>query len=686
MTALRLADRFRALVLLLSAVCVPHPAMGAPAIDNPRIVWRNSPSAIPNRFMVKLKESGAPSAPHILNSTKRKFELAKVANELAMKHGGTIRGIYPHTSFGFAIDLPEARALALAREPSVDFIEQVQRVDAAVSPYSQQVFSPYLFGQWGLDRIDGISPVFDAKFRFRTDGSGIRIYVLDTMPVGTVVPHGELGGRFTRDHEFVPENCGDVPPPPMAIGASPTGDNHGTFVSAVAAGTISGVAKNANVYFFRTLCDSNGGDTTNVVAALEAVHEHFLTAGSTGMRAVVNMSLRWVIGYETTPSDNDMTRIAIDRLVNTDSMVVVVAAGNDYFGDACQRMPARLGMAPDDPLQPGYGIGGVITVGATTTVTDQAGVTRDRITSFSNSGNCIDIFAPGQDIRSVLRDGNYSTWSGTSFSAPLTAGVVAARLENHPFESPSQVEQSIKSTSCARGTDGYPEIVDPILNSAGEVVSRSPNRVLNNDDTYCVHRELDGTDLDSPEMIVGPSVVPTGSGVTISWSGSQSGVMFQLLEARSATFSDQSIVYTGQALQTTRTNLAAGTYFYRVRACDAAVLGCGAYRALATAVQVATNGIVAPTIYESTGSGYSADGQYWLWWTSTASNLVFKAERSGSMNGAFNQIYSGTQTSLNQNFSNSGERNYRVKACKSSQPTLCSDYSNVVTVLTDFGE
>jgi aqualysin 1 len=53
----------------------------------------------------------------------------------------------------------------------------------------------------------------------------------------------------------------------------------------------------------------------------------------------------------------------------------------------------------------------------------------------SSYGPCVTAFAPGADVTGAHKDSDTATvsgWNGTSFSAPLAAGVVAILLENNP--------------------------------------------------------------------------------------------------------------------------------------------------------------------------------------------------------------------------------------------------------------
>ncbi len=77
----------------------------------------------------------------------------------------------------------------------------------------------------------------------------------------------------------------------------------------------------------------------------------------------------------------------------------------------------------------------VIVVGAT----DQS----DSAAWFTNTGSPIDVVAPGVDIRTTSRNGSYSSVSGTSFSAPLSNGVVAMIRMEYPNLSTSEVRQHL---------------------------------------------------------------------------------------------------------------------------------------------------------------------------------------------------------------------------------------------------
>lgn len=87
---------------------------------------------------------------------------------------------------------------------------------------------------------------------------------------------------------------------------------------------------------------------------------------------------------------------------------------------------------------------------------------------------------------------------------------------------------------------------------------------------------------EAPGSITAPSSSTTGA-YTVSWSSANgSPTSYELYESTNSGFSSQSLVYSGAGLSAQISGRSNGTYYYRVRACNAS--GCSAYRSGASAV------------------------------------------------------------------------------------------------------
>ena len=240
-----------------------------------------------------------------------------------------------------------------------------------------------------------------------TNGSAAHVFVIDT---GIYAEHVEFGTRVSATATCVlGSSC--------FAGTPSWGDDygHGTHCSGTAGGVNTGVHKSVVLHAVKVLSSSGSGSTSGVAAGVNWVAQ--TVANDPTLRpAVVTMSLG---GPASTVLDN-----AISALV-AGGIPAVVAAGNDGL-DACRYSPARVPTA--------------ITVAAV----DASGTPA----SWSNSGTCVDVYAPGVGIYSALNSaGAYATWSGTSMATPHVTGIVALMLAAAPCLTPAQISDIIASTA-----------------------------------------------------------------------------------------------------------------------------------------------------------------------------------------------------------------------------------------------
>ncbi|KAL6763457.1 peptidase S8/S53 domain-containing protein [Haematococcus lacustris] len=256
---------------------------------------------------------------------------------------------------------------------------------------------------WNLDRLDQVGLPLDGVYNPGSlDGSGSHVFVLDT---GIRWSHQDFSNRVGTGTSI--------------IGSSNWDDNgHGTHVAGIAAGSIHGVAKKAIVHAVKVLDAQGSGSYSNIISGMGWVKNFVLQNNI--RQAVVVMSL----GGPRASSLND----AVEDLA-ANGIQVVVAAGNNNGGDSCSYSPAS----------------------ATSAITVGASDNNDRLTSFSNVGGCISIFAPGASIQSASygSDTGEATMSGTSMAGPHVAGVVAMILQNQPGASVSDVRSALNRAAPA---------------------------------------------------------------------------------------------------------------------------------------------------------------------------------------------------------------------------------------------
>mgnify|MGYP003575317359 CR=1 FL=1 len=256
------------------------------------------------------------------------------------------------------------------------------------------------------------------------DGTGTvnaNIAILDT---GVLKTHPDL--NVYKCFSFVNNPTSGTP-----LNTCNDANGHGTHVAGTAAAKdndigVVGNAPGAKIWAMKVLGDDGSGTFSDILEPLDYVASHANEID------VVNLSL----GGEGTypPAEN-----AITKLVNNKGVVVVVAAGNsdmDANNFTPARTPAAITVSAISDTNGKCGGGGPATT---------FGDPDDSFASYSNYGSLVDIAAPGSEVYSTFKDGNYATMSGTSMASPNVAGAAALYISMNPSATPDQVDVALKS-------------------------------------------------------------------------------------------------------------------------------------------------------------------------------------------------------------------------------------------------
>ncbi|MGA7368574.1 MAG: S8 family serine peptidase, partial [Nitrososphaeraceae archaeon] len=304
----------------------------------------------------------------------------------------------------------------LRDDPRVAYVEADQRVHAFLQTLPT-----------GVDRADG-----DLSYLSSGNGEGsadVDIAILDT---GIDLTHPDLNVYQARTF--------------VAGTSSALDDNgHGTMVAGVSAAKdnsigVVGMAPGARLWAVKVLDKTGTGLISDIIKGIDYL------VGHADEVDVANMSF----GCECSSN-------ALNSAINTavaSGITFAAAAGNNNK-DASSFSPAN------NPS--------VIAVSAIVDTDGKCGAkgpstnfgSDDRLASFSNYGNVVDIAAPGVSILTTSLNGGFAKFSGTSAAAPHVAGGAAAYKALHPGATPAEVRSaldaiSIKpSTVCNGDSHGY---------------------------------------------------------------------------------------------------------------------------------------------------------------------------------------------------------------------------------------
>jgi len=367
----------------------------------------------------------------VLNDTLSASQVPAVAAELASAHGGRLHAVWRGAIKGFAIALPEIAARALSYDPRVSYVEQNALVKLAATQYP---------APWHLDRIDQTTGL---NFMYHYCSTGrMGVYVIDT---GIWADHAQLTGRVTIGVDFAPA----ANPPDGSTQTNPCSGtdnynaNHGTGVASVIAGTDWGVAKSAWVVPVRVFNCQAIGTIWGIVNGVDWVFNDFNNPTGLGGGQIANMSFGIGLNDPLLQGAQGLNAFetSVQSLINT-GVTVVAAAGNNN-DNASNYTPARMA--------------DVVTVGGTDENDARWMCTTapgpDQCTGCepgSNWGPAVKIFAPAHNVhaahiltstaeRAATFPPPYiacNARTGTSFAAPIVAGVLARRMSEVGYLDP----------------------------------------------------------------------------------------------------------------------------------------------------------------------------------------------------------------------------------------------------------
>ena len=287
---------------------------------------------------------------------------------------------------------------------TVKALNSLVGVEFAEPNYIQQVCSvandPYFYQQWGCHSELG-ADVLNA-WNITTGSRDIRVGIIDS---GIDLDHPDLVDNLVDGKCFVDN-----------LTTADDAYGHGTHVAGIVGAVgdnnlgVSGVCKKVSLVPLRVSVDQYV-ETDKIVKAINYAKNLW---GKESQISVLNLSA----GQRKNDS-------ALKNAIGNYPGLFVVAGGNSAIDiDSCDYYPAS------------YDIDNMIVVGALTV--------HNRKWIDSNYGSKkVDIFAPGENIKSTVLDGSYDYKCGTSMAAPFVTGVAALMLSVNPDLSAKELKASI---------------------------------------------------------------------------------------------------------------------------------------------------------------------------------------------------------------------------------------------------
>ncbi|MFT4928597.1 MAG: subtilisin family serine protease [Phenylobacterium sp.] len=266
---------------------------------------------------------------------------------------------------GFSGHITAAQLKQLAQNPAVKSIEANRELSLAFTTSSATA------GSWGTDRLDQQQLPLSSTYSPAGNGSGVHAYVIDT---GINTAHNDFAGRAVWD--FTSSDVSD---------GNDDENGHGTHMAGTVGSNTYGVAPGATLHAVKVLDGTGNGSLAGLIEGIE-----YVTANHQSPAVAA-------IGISTSFSAALNDAIA----ASTAAGVSYAVPTGDYSQQACSFSPAS----------------------APSALTVAASRANDDASPYSNSGACVDIYAPGLYIKSLWHTTNNA--NNTISHSPMAAAHVA---------------------------------------------------------------------------------------------------------------------------------------------------------------------------------------------------------------------------------------------------------------------
>jgi subtilisin family serine protease len=315
--------------------------------------------------------------------------------------GGKIVREYDYIP-GVVVTISSGKIKALEKKDKVDSVAIDAKVTIGVKPPKpgkpdkDPPEQPPQEVPWGIGQIDADEVTLT--------GSGVKVAIVDT---GIDKDHPDLtvagGVNLINTRKSYDDDNG-----------------HGTHCAGIIGALdndigVVGVAPGVSLYAVKVLDRRGSGYYSTIIAGIEWAISNEMN--------VISMSLSGSSDVQALEDACDAARLA--------DIVVVAASGND------NHLWIHYPAAYDS----------VISVGATDDT--------NTIAWWSNEGVGLDVVAPGVEILSTYKGGEYKELSGTSMACPHVAGTAALIIENSGSWSPEGVQSILENTATDLGTPLY---------------------------------------------------------------------------------------------------------------------------------------------------------------------------------------------------------------------------------------